>query len=91
MLAARLRGHDEVGVGTVLGSNIFNTLLIVGVAAGISPISVGRAGIELGIIASMVVVVLAIPGRSGRLGRWRSIPLVATYLVLVSIMIGASA
>ena len=91
MLAARLRGHDEVGVGTVLGSNIFNTLLIVGVAASIAPISVGRAGIELGIIASMVVVVLAIPGRSGRLGRWRSVPLMATYLALVSIMIGASA
>ena len=32
-ITARLRGHDEVSVGTVLGSNIFNGLLIVGVAA----------------------------------------------------------
>ena len=83
MLAARIRKHDEVGVGTVLGSNIFNTLLIVGTAALITPIEVARAEIEIGIVTSMLVVVLAIPGRSRRLGRWRSVPLVAAYLGLV--------
>lgn len=88
MLAARMRGHDEVGVGTVLGSNIFNTLLIVGVAALISPITIGRSEIEVGIAVSMLVVLLAIPGRSGLLGRWRSLPLVATYLAMVTFMIG---
>lgn len=40
-IIAKLRGHDEVGVGTILGSNIFNGLLIVGVAAIIHPIAVG--------------------------------------------------
>jgi cation:H+ antiporter len=37
---AQLRGHAEVSLGTVLGSNIFNTLFIVGVAGAIHPISV---------------------------------------------------
>ena len=86
MLIARVRGHDEVGVGTLLGSNIFNTLLIVGVAALISPIRVVLSEIEVGIVVSMLVVALAIPGRSARLRRWRSVPLVATYLATVAFL-----
>jgi cation:H+ antiporter len=90
MLAARIRKHDEVGVGTVLGSNIFNTLLIVGTAALISPIEVARTQIEVGILTSMLVVVFAIPGRSFRLGRWRSAPLVAAYLAMVAFISAGS-
>ena len=86
MLAARVRGHDEVGVGTVLGSNIFNTLLVVGVAALISPITLTRSEIQVGVVASIVVVALAIPGRSARLGRWRSVPLLATYLAVITLI-----
>ncbi|MDP2014475.1 MAG: calcium/sodium antiporter [Actinomycetota bacterium] len=87
MLAARFRGHDDVGVGTVLGSNIFNTLLIVGVTAAISPITLDRAELRLGIAVSMLVVLLALPGRSGRLGRWRSLPLLATYLGTIAVLV----
>ena len=86
MLAARLRRHDEVGVGTVLGSNIFNTLLIVGVASLISPIDTDAAAVRIGIIASTMVVVLAIPGRGGRLARWRSIPLIGSYLAVLALL-----
>lgn len=86
MLAARVRGHDEVGVGTVLGSNIFNTLLVVGVAALISPITVTRSELQVGVVASIAVVALAVPGRSARLGRWRSLPLLATYVVVITLI-----
>ncbi len=89
MLAARVRGHDEVGVGTVLGSNIFNTLLVVAVAALISPIDIARAEIAVGIAVSIFVVILAIPGRSERLGRWRCGPLLASYLAMVAFMVGS--
>lgn len=90
MLAARAHGHDDVGVGTVLGSNIFNTLLIVGVAALISPIEVARTEVLVGAGASMLVIVLALPNRSGQLLRWRSAPLLLTYAALVSVMVGSS-
>lgn len=83
MLASRIQGHDEVGVGTVLGSNIFNTLLIVGTAALISPITVMRAEMLVAAIASILVVAMAIPRRSGHLPRWRSAPLVASYVVML--------
>lgn len=32
VVIAQLRGHDEIGLGTVLGSNVFNGLFIVAVA-----------------------------------------------------------
>jgi cation:H+ antiporter len=84
MIAARVRGHDEVGVGTVLGSNIFNTLLVVGAAALIHPIEIARFEIEAGVVFSILVVSLAIPGRTARLGRWRSLPLISSYLAMIA-------
>ena len=40
VILSRLRGHDDVGVGTLIGSNLFNGLAIVGVAGSIHPIAV---------------------------------------------------
>lgn len=82
-LVSRLRHHDEVAVSTVLGSNIFNTLLIVGIASVITPIQVASAEAWIGIGASIGVVALLVTGRSGQLHRWRSIPLFAVFLSLV--------
>jgi cation:H+ antiporter len=67
VVIARLRGHDEVSVGTVLGSNIFNGLLIIGVAASITPIEVASTEVAIAIAAGVVTMLLAIPGRSNRL------------------------
>ncbi len=38
VLLSRLRSHDDVGLGTLLGSNLFNGLAIVGTATTIQPI-----------------------------------------------------
>jgi cation:H+ antiporter len=86
MIAARLRGHDEVAVGTILGSNIFNTLLIIGTAAVIHPISVNGFEADVGILASILLVLLIIPARGGLLARWRSIPLLGTSAVVVLLL-----
>jgi cation:H+ antiporter len=40
-IIAKLQGHDEVGLEMVLGSNIFNSLLVIAMAAIIGPIAVG--------------------------------------------------
>ena len=67
VIIARLRGHDEVSVGTVLGSNIFNGLLIIGVAAVITPIEVAGTEVAIAITAGVITMLLAIPGRTNRL------------------------
>ncbi len=86
MITARIRKHDEVAVGTILGSNIFNTLLIVGTAAVIHPIDVNSFETDVGIIASIVLVLLIIPARGGLLGRWRALPLLGTYAVVLALL-----
>ena len=86
MIVARLRRHDEVAVGTILGSNIFNTLLIVGTAAVIHPISINSSEMAIGIVASVLLVVFIIPARGDLLARWRSIPLIGTYAVVVALL-----
>ncbi len=40
-VVARLRGHDEAGLGTLLGSNISNGAVVLAVAAVISPVAAG--------------------------------------------------
>ena len=34
------RGHADIGIGNIIGSNIYNVLMIMGVAAAVSPIAV---------------------------------------------------
>ncbi len=60
-LIATLRGHDEIGLGTILGSNIFNGLLVVGVAAVIYPIHVGWREVTGALIFGMAAVALTFP------------------------------
>lgn len=83
VLLSRLRGHDEVGVGTLLGSNLFNSLAIVGVAASIHPISAAAMELAPAIGCGVLAVLLMIPGRSEHLGRLRSVCLVAVYAAFV--------
>ncbi|WP_291799674.1 hypothetical protein [Cellulomonas sp.] len=78
-ITARLRGHDEVSVGTVLGSNLFNGLLIVGLAALITPIQVSATEILAAVVAGVLTLLLILPGRSDRLGRGRGLALLALY------------
>jgi cation:H+ antiporter len=86
-IVARLRGHDEVSVGTVLGSNIFNGLLIVGVAAAISPIHVSGPELWLAIGTGVVSLLLIMPGRSDRLGRGRGVALLLLYAAYLAALL----
>lgn len=79
VVAARVRRHDDVSVGTVLGSNIFNGLLIVGVAASIHPIRITWNEFIIAIVFGVITMLMIIPGASNRLAPWRGIMLLATY------------
>jgi len=78
VIAAR-RGHVEVGVGAIVGSNIFNSLFIVGVAGVISPIVIDRSATVVALVASLVATGLIVPGSRRVLGRARGSLLLATY------------
>jgi cation:H+ antiporter len=83
---AKLRGHDEIGLGTILGSNIFNGVFIVAVAAIICPITVNWREATLALAFGLVALVFSYPIRTGFIGRKRGVLLLVLYVVyLVSI------
>jgi len=86
-LIAKLRGHDEVGLGTILGSNIFNGLLIVAVAAIIAPIAVDWREIAAALLCGLAAVALTFPTRHGFIERRRGVVLLALYLVYLVIVL----
>ncbi|MDU5343788.1 MAG: sodium:calcium antiporter, partial [Prevotella bivia] len=61
-MVSALKGTSDLAVGNVVGSNIFNTLLIVGVAALVSPIVITkttvRKDIPFALVASVVLMML---------------------------------
>ena len=83
-LVARLRGHDELSLGTLLGSNIFNGLFIVAVAALIQPIAVGWGEVAVALGFGVVALAVVSPWFGGALDRRRGVLLLALYVVYVA-------
>lgn len=90
-IIARLRGHDEIGLGTLLGSNIFNGLFIVAVAAVIHPIVVDWREILVALAFGLAALAVTFPARSGYIGRGRGALLLALYAAYVGTIIGLGA
>ncbi len=81
---AKLRGHDEVGLGTILGSNIFNGVLIIAVAAIIHPITVAWREVAITLVFGLVALVFAYPTRNGFIERRRGVLLLVLYAVYLA-------
>ena len=59
-LVSALRGTPDMAVGNVIGSNIFNTLLIVGCAAMVAPMTISVSTVRKDIPATVIASVLLI-------------------------------
>lgn len=61
-LVSALKGTSDFAVGNVIGSNVFNTLLIVGCSAAVAPIAVApntvKKDIPFAIVASLLFFIL---------------------------------
>ena len=63
-LVSALKGTADLAVGNVVGSNIFNTMLITGVAAMVTPMTIlpstVRQDIPIAVVASVLLMVMVI-------------------------------
>ncbi len=82
-LVARWRGHNDVGLGTLLGSNLFNGLAILGTAAVMAPIRPTLLPVWV-MLAFGVLAVLFVMPRHGHLGRLRGAAMLACYGLYVA-------
>ena len=84
-LAGVIKKEDDIAVGNVIGSNIFNTLGILGVPAIIHPLEVATSAIQrdFPVMTGMTLVLLPIckswRGRPARVNRWEGTLLVIGY------------
>ena len=85
-LISKLRGHDEIGLGAVFGSNIFNGLFIVGVAAAIYPIKVDMQAVGPALLFGVVATAMLIPGATLTLGRLRGGLLLVLYVAYTALL-----
>lgn len=58
-----IKGNSDIAIGNVIGSNMFNTLVIIGLTAVITPFTLTannvRRDIPLGVIASVILLIVA--------------------------------
>jgi len=85
-LVAIRKNEHELALGNVLGSGLFNTLAVVGIAAGIHPLTVDPEVLyrDWVVMAALTVVLLIMGigwrGRQGRINRFEGSLLLLAYL-----------
>ncbi len=83
-IAAALKREYDMAVGNIVGSNIFNILFVLGIAAAIHPLPFDPAFIFDGAIAMLAVVMLMIfTARDSRLARIAGAIFLAAYAAYV--------
>ena len=84
-LVSALKGTADLAVGNVVGSNIFNTMLIVGVAAMVSPMTIlpstVKKDIPIAVVSSFLLAVMVLA--DGSLSRLDAAILMAGFLAFM--------
>ena len=90
-IIAKVRGHDEVGLGVVLGSNIFNGIFIVGIAALIHPIVVPLRDVAAILVFGVLAVAFVFPPKNGFIERRRGVILLLLYVGYITTVLQSGA
>ena len=88
-LVAALRNHESLAVGNIIGSNIFNIFLILGVVGLIHPISgsVGELQLDILFLAGITLFGVVSMRTARRITRAEGLLLSAGYLTFLTLLI----
>ncbi|WZL80513.1 calcium/sodium antiporter [Vallitaleaceae bacterium 9-2] len=87
VVAAR-KGENDIAVGNIIGSNIFNLLLVLGVSAVINPVIIDRSSIlDLSILTLAMVVVLPIMYTGKKITRKEGIFMSLAYVAYMASLV----
>jgi cation:H+ antiporter len=92
---ATIRGERDIAVGNVIGSNIFNILLVLGTAGLVAPtgIPVAAAALRFDIPVMIAVAVACLPifFTGNRIDRWEGLLFLGYYVAYTAYLILSSA
>lgn len=85
-MVSAVKGTPDLAVGNVVGSNVFNTLLIVGCSALVAPIAVSRATVRrdmsFGFFASLLLFVFCLDSFVSRVD---AVVLLVSFIVFMAV------
>lgn len=94
IIAAR-KGEHDMAVGNILGSNLFNTLAVVGLAGAIHPLTIEASvlyrdvGLMLALTCVLFLFGFGFKGKQGRINRWEGGVLILTYLLYTAWLVSS--
>jgi len=92
-IAAVRKGEDEIAFGNIVGSNMFNTLAVVGIAGVIAPFEIERVSVvrDLPVMAGLTLLMLLFGigrrGGPGRINRYEATLLVLGYVTYLASLV----
>lgn len=88
---AALRGHGDIALGNVMGSNLFNMLGIAGVTAMAAPVPVPAELLRLDLWVMLAATLLLLAAMRGgrRIGRLEGGALAGAYALYIGVVVGA--
>ena len=84
-VVAAVKGHDEISIGNLVGSNIFNALLVTGVAGISRPFAFEQklAGSYFGVMVGVTILFVVLVWHKRELGRLKGLLLLAYYAIYI--------
>ncbi len=89
-IAAAKKGEHDIALGNILGSNLFNTMAVVGLAGMVAPTATDPAllwrdwPVMAGLTVLMFVMAMGWRGRQGQINRWEGGLLILAYIAYVA-------
>ncbi|MFZ1871961.1 MAG: calcium/sodium antiporter [Chania sp.] len=89
-IAGALKGEDDMAIGNIIGSNIFNTVIVLGVPALLSPGSIDSAAFQrdywVMLAASILLSALCL-GRKHRIGHLAGALLLCGFIAYLAVLL----
>ncbi|MBQ9016439.1 MAG: calcium/sodium antiporter [Firmicutes bacterium] len=80
-ISAALSGNADITIGNVLGSNIMNVLVILGITALVAPLTVDRSAVksDMPVMLGTTLLLLPLGLLGGSVNRWEGLLLLAVF------------
>ena len=94
-VASALKGHHDIAIGNIIGSNIFNLLAVLPIPGLIAPLVIDSVVVErdymtmLGLTIGLVLII-ALSYRRGTIPRFTGIILLAAYVAYMALLYSQS-
>lgn len=82
-LVAAIKGKEQLALGNILGSNVFNAMMILGLSSVITSLSFASmtiVDIITLVLSAVLLLIWAYTGRTNRIDRWEGVAMLLCYV-----------